>query len=128
MWREEVKSIKTKIQKDCSFLDRDESDVKLEYSQWIVEDAVPQDEIENIMPELTITIYTTPTCNKCRMLKNFLEENHVPFEEKDAGDSYNEIKNTIFTSAPIIRVIKWEFMNMYDMDWFMDFLRNEGIL
>jgi len=128
MWRAEVKSIKTKIQKDCSFLDRDESDVKLEYSQWIVEDAVPQDEIENIMPELTITIYTTPTCNKCRMLIEFLNQNNVQYEEKDANDSWNEIKNTIFTSAPIIKVIKWETMHMYDMDWFMDFLRNEGIL
>lgn len=128
MWREEVKSIKTKIQKDCSFLDRDESDVKLEYSQWIVEDAVPQDEIENIMPNLEITIYTTTTCNKCRMLIEFLNQNNVKYEEKDANENWNEIKNTIFTSAPIIKVIKWDVMYMYDMDWFMDFLRNEGIL
>lgn len=128
MWREEVKSIKTKIQKDCSFLDRDESDVKLEYSQWIVEDAVPQDEIEMVMPEVQITIYTTPTCNKCRMLISFLTDNKIEFEEKDANEAHNEIKNTIFTSAPIVRVIKGWVMNMYDMDWFMQRMRNEGIL
>ena len=128
MWREEVKSIKTKIQKNCSFLDRDESDVKLEYSQGIVEDAVPQDEIEMVMPEVQITIYTTPTCNKCRMLVSFLTDNKIEFEEKDANEAHNEIKNTIFTSAPIVRVIKGWIMNMYDMDWFMQRMRDEGIL
>lgn len=128
MWREEVKSIKTKIQKDCSFLDRDESDVKLEYSQGIVEDVIPQDEVEMVMPEVKITIYTTPTCNKCRMLVSFLTDNKIKFEEKDANEAHNEIKNTIFTSAPIVRVIKWWVMEMYDMDWFMQRMRNEGIL
>ena len=129
MWREEIKSIKTKIQKDCSFLDRDESDVKLEYSQGIVEDAIkPEEEIEQVMPELTITIYSTPSCNKCRMLMQFLSDNHIPYEEKDASENYNEIKNSIFTSAPIIRVIKWDTQKLYDMDMFMDFLRADGII
>ena len=30
---------------------------------------------------MKIVIYSTPSCTFCTMAKNFLKENHVPFEE-----------------------------------------------
>lgn len=31
------------------------------------------------------TIYSTPTCHYCHLLKDWLTENHVDFEEKDVS-------------------------------------------
>ncbi|MDD5605967.1 MAG: glutaredoxin domain-containing protein [Patescibacteria group bacterium] len=31
------------------------------------------------------TIYSTPTCHYCHLLKDWLKENHVAFEEKDVA-------------------------------------------
>ncbi len=31
------------------------------------------------------TIYSTPVCHYCHLLKNWLTENNVPFVEKDVG-------------------------------------------
>lgn len=31
------------------------------------------------------TIYSTPVCHYCHLLKNWLKENNIGFEEKDVG-------------------------------------------
>ena len=31
------------------------------------------------------TIYSTPTCHYCHLLKDWLTENNIPFEEKDVS-------------------------------------------
>lgn len=79
---------------------------------------------------LKITIYSTPTCNKCRMLKDYLNERGVEFEDKDAIECYDEVKDTGFAAAPIIKIetiVEWEDNpNMWfeDMEDFITYFNN----
>jgi len=34
----------------------------------------------------TVTIYSTPTCGYCKMLKAFLESQSIPYEDHDVVD------------------------------------------
>lgn len=53
---------------------------------------------------LKITIYSTPTCSKCRMIKDYLTSQEIEFTDLDAVEHYEDVKDTWFMSAPIIKV------------------------
>ncbi len=38
-------------------------------------------------PDVSVTLYTVPVCDACDLVRNLLEKNRIPFEEKDAGSS-----------------------------------------
>lgn len=86
------------------------------------------DEIETVLPKFDIYIYTTEACNKCRMLKDFISENGMIYTEKDANKFYDEIADSWLASAPIVKVIKWEDVKYFDMDWFIAYLKDDGII
>ena len=77
---------------------------------------------------LKITIYTTETCSKCRMIKEYLEENFIPYTALDAVEHYDDVKDTWFMSAPIIKVetiVEWEdnpIMWFEDIQEFINYL------
>ena len=77
---------------------------------------------------LKITIYTTETCSKCRMIKEYLEEKLIPYTALDAVEHYDDVKDTGFAAAPIIKVetiIEWEdnpIMWFEDIQEFIDYL------
>lgn len=86
------------------------------------------DEIEKVMPKFDIYIYTTEACNKCRMLKDFIDENWMVYIEKDANKFYDEIAESWLASAPIVKVIKGDEVLYFDLDDFMKFLKEDGII
>ncbi|WNY25492.1 glutaredoxin family protein [Methanolapillus millepedarum] len=55
-----------------------------------------------------VVIYTTDVCPKCKILKKYLNEKNVPFEEMNMGtpDALTELAmNNIFTNvAPVLQV------------------------
>lgn len=72
--------------------------------------------MEEVLPELKITLYTTEDCNKCKLLKQLLDNKHIEYRELDAMANRESIKDCWFMSAPIIKVeYEWE-----DDTWFED--------
>ncbi|NBI28460.1 glutaredoxin family protein [Chengkuizengella marina] len=67
-----------------------------------------------------ITVYTTNTCPYCLMLKNFLNEQGLPFEEinlqNDAGAAQKLIKTTGQLGVPQAEV---------NGEWVLGFDRNK---
>jgi glutaredoxin len=54
-----------------------------------------------------ITVYTRPACPPCKMVKQFLEENNVPFEAKDVEEKAEyeqELLDLGFMKTPIVVV------------------------
>ncbi len=55
-----------------------------------------------------VTMYTTPTCGFCHMLKAYLKDKKVDFTEKDLtkdGDAYNTVLNkTGQLAVPVLEV------------------------
>ena len=47
----------------------------------------------------TITVYTTATCGFCHMLKEYLKDNHFPFEEKRVDQDYTAAQEMIKKSG-----------------------------
>lgn len=72
--------------------------------------------MEDVLPEVKITLYTTEDCSKCKMLKILLASKHIDFRDLNAIDNRESIKDCWFASAPIIRVeYEWR-----DDVWFWD--------
>ncbi len=55
-----------------------------------------------------ITIYSTPTCPYCKMAMQFLQENNIPFQEKDVSKDTNALEEMVKKSGqmgvPVIEV------------------------
>lgn len=47
----------------------------------------------------TITVYTTATCDYCRMLKKYLEDNNFPFNEKRVDLSQEDAQEMVSKSG-----------------------------
>lgn len=58
----------------------------------------------------TITIYSTPTCGFCHMLKSYLKDKSISFTEKDIttdSDAYKTVvNNTGMAAVPVMEVGK----------------------
>lgn len=55
-----------------------------------------------------VTIYTTPTCQYCKMAKNFFQENDVDYEEHDVAEDIEKRKEMMEKSGqmgvPVIEI------------------------
>lgn len=49
-------------------------------------------------PDVSVTLYTVPICDACDLVRNLLEKNGIPFEEKDAGSSVS-VQNELMELA-----------------------------
>lgn len=49
----------------------------------------------------SVKVYTTSTCPYCAMVKNFLKERNVPFEELDVGKDRNALNEMVKKSGQI---------------------------
>jgi len=49
----------------------------------------------------TITVYTTNTCPYCTMVKNFLEEQGLPFKEVNVQRDQREAKKLVKTTGQL---------------------------
>ena len=69
-------------------------------------------------------IYSTPTCTRCKIIKDVLTRRNVEFEEKDAIENYDEIKDSWFASAPVV------FYDNQYFNWedFMDYAKKTGLI
>ncbi len=57
-----------------------------------------------------ITVYTSPTCTKCRILKSILDRNKVPFKE---NTDLSEIVGT--PSLPVIKTSDGQILSYEDV-------------
>lgn len=48
-----------------------------------------------------IIVYSTKTCPYCRMLKDFLKENNISFEDYDVGSNREKLEEMIKKSGQI---------------------------
>lgn len=46
-----------------------------------------------------ITVYTSPTCMKCKLVKKMLTDRNIPFEE---SDNYDELIDKNICSLPVV--------------------------
>lgn len=76
-----------------------------------------------------ITIFSTDTCTKCKMLKNYLTSKWIEFRDLNALDNWNILKDTWFASAPIIRVeIEWQDdIWFWEVENFINYLDDDGV-
>lgn len=54
---------------------------------------------------MTLTVYTTPSCQQCTMTKNWLTKNAIPFEAVDltqSPESAEFVKELGYSSAPVV--------------------------
>jgi len=54
-----------------------------------------------------ITIYSTPTCSKCKMIKITLENKNIEYEEKDITKDHKAFAKMIsngYKTVPIIEI------------------------
>ncbi len=47
----------------------------------------------------TITVYTTATCGYCKMLKNYLDQNKIPFTEKRVDINQQDAQEMVSKSG-----------------------------
>lgn len=56
----------------------------------------------------SVTVYTTPTCPYCKMAKEYLKENNVPFKEIDVAADHKAAEEMIHKSGqmgvPVIEI------------------------
>lgn len=85
--------------------------------------------MEDVLPELKVTLYTTEDCNKCKLLKMLLATKHIDFRELDAIANWDSIKDCWFMSAPIMKVeYEWEDDKRFDdMQKFISYIDENGI-
>lgn len=76
-----------------------------------------------------ITIFSTDSCNKCRMLKDYLKSEWVEFSDLNALDCWDELKDTWYMSAPIIKVEieGWETTWFWEMEDFIKYLDDDDV-
>jgi len=48
-----------------------------------------------------VIVYSTKTCPYCRMLKDFLKENNIIFEDYDVGENREKLEEMIKKSGQI---------------------------
>ena len=85
-------------------------------------------DVEEVLPEVEITIYTTPDCTKCRFVKDYLTNKHVTFTEKDAINFADEIADSWFQSAPIFKIVTNETSQfMWDVEEFIHWVDENGL-
>ena len=57
---------------------------------------------------MSVALYTTPTCSYCRMAKQWLKENRVPFKEfdvsKDPRRADEMLRRTGQMGVPVVEV------------------------
>lgn len=67
-----------------------------------------------------ITIYTTPTCIYCKMVKGFLKENNIEYTEKnvaeDAAAREEMIRESGQMGVPVVDIDGDRFVG-FDKDW-----------
>jgi len=49
-------------------------------------------------PDVSVTLYSVPVCDACDLVRNLLEKNGIPFEERDAGSSVS-VQNELMELA-----------------------------
>lgn len=58
-----------------------------------------QDELQRLSFLMTIRLYTTPTCPYCRLVKEFLTEKHLSFDEIDVTSDQQAVKDMVKLSG-----------------------------
>ena len=57
---------------------------------------------------MTIRVYTTPTCPYCRLVKDFLKEKTLPFEEVDVTSDHQAVQHMVKLSGqmgvPVVEI------------------------
>lgn len=57
---------------------------------------------------MTIRVYTTPTCPYCRLVKEFLKEKSLPFEEVDVTADHQAVQHMVKLSGqmgvPVVEI------------------------
>lgn len=85
-------------------------------------------EVEAVLPEVEITIFTTPDCTKCRFVKDYLTQKHITFTEKDAVQYADEVADTWFQSAPIFKIVEGDIGHfIWDVDEFIHWVDDNGL-
>lgn len=59
------------------------------------------------MPSKDVIVYTKDNCMPCNFTKNFLNDNHIDFQElntTDYPDYIDDVKSMGFTSVPVILI------------------------
>jgi glutaredoxin len=85
-------------------------------------------DVEEVLPEVEITIFTTPDCVKCRSVKDYLFNRHVSFTEKNAENYPQDIEESGFQSVPVMRIIKWkEKLWFWDIEEFIHWIEDNGL-
>ncbi len=46
-----------------------------------------------------VTLYTTPTCPYCKMIKNYLSSKNIPYEDFDVSQNYEKLEEMIKVSG-----------------------------
>lgn len=70
---------------------------------------------------MSIKIYTTPTCPKCRVLKMKMDQKGMVYEELDATASELLASRNI-TEAPVLQVDDGDLMNFSEANkWIKDY-------
>lgn len=80
------------------------------------------------MGQAIIYIYTTPTCDDCRALKNYLSEDEIPYQEFDVSKS-SRLKDQLFQETgsrivPGIIIERKTFLGNKKRSIFTGFKRN----
>lgn len=61
-----------------------------------------------MMPEHEVTMYTTPTCPWCQMVKRYLEARGIPYTEIDVSADYNAamemVRKSGQTGVPVVEI------------------------
>ncbi len=83
-----------------------------------------------IMPakEITITVYSTPDCVKCKFLKDILTSKWLEFESKDTFECKDELKDVNITKVPAIKYTSDDVQTWFeDIETFIKYLEDNGI-
>ena len=92
------------------------------------EETPVEEEVNEVLPEVEITIYTTPDCTKCRFVKDYLTNKHITFTEKDAVDFAEEVADSWFQSAPIFKIVtNLTSQFMWDVEEFIHWIDDNGL-
>ena len=80
--------------------------------------------IINIINMKKPIIYSTPTCMRCKIIKDMLTRWNVEFEERDAIENYDEIKDSWFASAPVVLYDN----QLFNWEDFIDYAKKTGLI
>ena len=63
---------------------------------------------------MKVKVYSTPTCMYCVMVKKFLKENNIDFEDINIAEDIEAARQVVFAY--------WEAFNSYDLEGVLAFL------